>query len=132
MAKRKPKKPPRPKLRKWFPQRGPTWLKLEPAGLATVGGLFFATCSMLVYLARQLFGSDIELPDIVVGVVLTFVVSYAGTGIFVWYMLHLAEGELGRPKPPAGAQEEPEFETAAVPESMPDEEQIPAETEEPS
>ena len=97
MAKRKPKKPPRPKLRKWFPHRGPTWLKLEPAGLATVGGLFFTACSVVVYLVRQLTGHDIALQDVVAGVTLTFVVSYAGTGLFVWYLLHLAEDELDHP-----------------------------------
>lgn len=74
-------------------------MKLEPAGLATVGGLFFATCSVVVYLVRQLAGGEIPLQDVVVGVTLTFVVSYAGTGLFVWYMLHLAEGELDRPRP---------------------------------
>ena len=87
---------------------------------------------MLVYLVRQLAGSPIDLTNIVTGVALTFVVSYAGTGFFVWYLLHLAEGELGRPKPAAEPESEPdtEVETGTVPESGPEEAPEPTETEE--
>jgi hypothetical protein len=111
-------------------------LKLEPAGLAAVGGLFFATCSVVVYLVRQLTGSAISLQDMAVGVSLTFVVSYGGTGLFVWYMLHLAEGELDRAR--ARATTEFEYEFGPDPEMDPSTEipgaepHEPAETEEPS
>lgn len=98
MAKKKLRKPPRPKLRTWFPKRGPTWLKLEPAGLALVGGLFFATCAMVFYLVRQLTGAVIGIDEIVVRVALTFFLGYTGAGFFVWYLLHLAEQELDRGK----------------------------------
>jgi len=76
---------------------------------------------MVVYLARQLAGSDIELTDIVTGVTLTFAVSYAGTGFFVWYMLHLAESELDQPQPHSTSDEpEPDLDPTAVPESEPE------------
>lgn len=68
------------------------------------------------------------------GVSLTFVVSYGGTGLFVWYMLHLAEGELDR----ARAHARTEYEFDADPEMDPGldvpmaDTQEAAETEEPS
>lgn len=94
MLKKKPKYPQRPKTRRWFPPQGQKWLKLEPARLAPIGGLFFAACSMLLYLVRLLTGQEIEPQQIVVSVAATFLVSYAGTGFFVWYMLRTAENEL--------------------------------------
>lgn len=134
MAKKRTKKPPRPKLRKWFPHRGQTWLKLEPAGLALTGGLFFATCAMVLYLVRQLAGAPMDLQDVVTGVALTFFVSYTGIGFFVWYLLHLAETELDKPKkkgsvepgfdvpqdpvPAADTQADPVQETAEIEEQQ--------------
>jgi len=95
--KKKSQAPPRPKLRNWFPRRERTWLKLEPARLATVGGLLFSTCSVVIYFARQLAGAPVSVQEILTGVALTFLVSYTGTGFFVWYMLYLSEKE--RPQP---------------------------------
>ena len=100
MAKKRLRKPPRPKLRTWFPKRGPTWLKLEPAGLALVGGLFFATCAMVFYLIRLLSGAVMGIDEILIRVALTFFLGYTGAGFFVWYLLHLAEHELDRGKAP--------------------------------
>lgn len=94
MLKRKPKIPQRPKTRRWFPEQGQKWLKLEPARLAPIGGLFFAACSMLLYLVRLLLGQEIESQRIIVSVATTFLVSYAGTGFYVWYILRKAENEL--------------------------------------
>lgn len=59
-----------------------------------VGGLFFATLTMVVYLVRQLMGEPVDLQRVAVGIVLAFFVSYTGTGFFVWYILHVAESEL--------------------------------------
>lgn len=94
MLKKKPKNPTRPKTRRWFPQQGQKWLKLEPARLAPIGGLFFATCTMVLYLVRLLLGHEIEPQTILIGVATTFLVSYAGTGFYVWYLLRTAENKL--------------------------------------
>lgn len=83
--------------RRWFPTQGQKWLKLEPARLAPIGGLFFAACSMLLYLVRLVLGQEIEVQRIVVSVATTFLVSYAGTGFYVWYVLRMAENELDHP-----------------------------------
>lgn len=91
MSKKPPKKPDLPKPRNFFPEQGPRWLKVEPARLATLGGLFFSTCVMIFYFIRQCLGTAMELEDLVLGVAKTFLVSYAGTGFFVWYMLRIAE-----------------------------------------
>ncbi len=99
MLKKKPKNPTRPKTRRWFPQQGQKWLKLEPARLAPIGGLFFATCTMILYLVRLLLGHEIEPQTILIGVATTFLVSYAGTGFYVWYLLRTAESKLDQPAP---------------------------------
>ena len=91
-----PKKPDLPKPRLLFPELGPRWLKMEPARLAMLGGLFFSTCVMVFYFIRQCFGSTMALPDVVLGVAKTFLVSYAGTGFFVWYLLRVAEAHAAR------------------------------------
>ena len=59
---------------------------------------------MLLYLVRLLLGHEIEAQRIVVSVATTFLVSYAGTGFYVWYILRMAENELDRSaaKPPPG------------------------------
>lgn len=49
---------------------------------------------MLLYLVRLLLGYEIEAQRIIVGVAATFLVSYAGTGFYVWYILRMAENEL--------------------------------------
>jgi len=94
VQKKKPKSPIRPKTRRWFPQQGQKWLKLEPARLAPIGGLFFSTCTTVLYLVRLLLGQEIEPKTVVINVATTFLVSYAGTGFYVWYILRTAENEL--------------------------------------
>jgi len=97
VLKKKTRNPLRPKTRRWFPTQGQKWLKLEPARLAPIGGLFFAACTMILYLVRLLTGQEIEAQQIIVSVAATFLVSYAGTGFFVWYILRTAENELDHP-----------------------------------
>lgn len=60
---------------------------------------------MLLYLVRLLMGHEIEAQRILVSVATTFLVSYAGTGFYVWYILRMAENELDRApaKPPGDA-----------------------------
>lgn len=97
MLKKKPKSPPRLKTRHWFPPQGQKWLKLEPARLAPIGGLLFATFTMILYLVRLLLGHEIEPQTVLIGVATTFLVSYAGTGFYVWFLLRTAETELDHP-----------------------------------
>lgn len=99
MLKKKLKSPPRLKTRRWFPPQGQKWLKLEPARLAPIGGLFFSTCTMLLYLVRLLMGQEIDPQTVLLGVATTFLVSYAGTGFYVWYLLRTAETELAEQAP---------------------------------
>ena len=99
MLKKKQKSPPRLKTRRWFPPQGQKWLRLEPARLAPIGGLFFSTCTMLLYLVRLLMGQEIEPQTVLLGVATTFLVSYAGTGFYVWYLLRTAETELAEAPP---------------------------------
>ena len=80
---------------------GPRWLKVEPARLALLGGLFFSMVVMVFYFIRQITGTLMEPADVLLGVAKTFLVSYAGTGFFVWYLLRVADHELSHrtPKP---------------------------------
>lgn len=52
---------------------------------------------MLLYLVRLLLGHPIEPQTVVVGVATTFLVSYGGTGFYVWYLLRKAETALDHP-----------------------------------
>lgn len=70
-----------------------------------IGGLFFSTCVMIFYFVRQLLGTPMDPPDVVLGVAKAFLVSYAGTGFFVWYLLRVAERNLNRPSPNVEADE---------------------------
>lgn len=70
---------------------GPRWLKLEPLPLAMLGGVFFGTLAMVFYFIRQCLGVPMAPDTVLIGVARTFLVSYAGTGFFVWYILHVAE-----------------------------------------
>jgi hypothetical protein len=88
------KKPELPKPREFFPDMGPRWIKMEPARLAMLGGLFFSTLLMLIYFVRQLMGATMAPMEMILGIAKTFLVSYAGTGFFVWYLLRIAEREL--------------------------------------
>lgn len=69
-----------------------------------LGGLFFATCTMIVYLIRQLSGEPVDAQHAAVSVALVFLASYAGTGFYVWYMLKVAESEFDRPRPKPTAE----------------------------
>lgn len=69
---------------------------------------------MILYLVRLLSGYSIEPQAVIIGVAATFLVSYAGTGFYVWYILRMAENELDQPaaKPErrldaAGSHEKP-------------------------
>lgn len=76
---------------------GPRWLKLEPLRLATLGGVFFSTLAMVFYFIRQCLGAPMAPEAMLIGVARTFLVSYAGTGFFVWYILRVADEELATP-----------------------------------
>jgi len=93
-------KPERPRLRR-RPDTGPQWLVLEPARLALVGGSFFATVALAYQVVRQWRGATLGIFEVAIGVGLTFVVSYAATGCFVWFLLWVAERELEPEEVPA-------------------------------
>ncbi len=76
---------------------GPRWLKVEPLRLAMLGGVFFGTLAMVFYFIRQLLGAPMEPEAMLLGVARTFLVSYAGTGFFVWYILRVADDQLSAP-----------------------------------
>lgn len=85
-------KPERPRLRR---SRKATeqWLILEPSRLAAVGGAFCAVLVLVVNLLRQLLGGVVSPGNVLVAASLTFVVSYTLIGVFVWYLLWVAEKE---------------------------------------
>jgi len=76
-------------------------LALDPHRLGLLGGVACATLALFAYVVRQRFGGPMLPSEVLVGVSATFVVSYALIGIFVWYLLRLAEHEFG---PPGGAK----------------------------
>ena len=109
---------------------GPRWLKIEPSRLAMLSALFFSTCVMLFYFIRQCLGVSMGPVEVLLGVAKTFLVSYAGTGFFVWYLLRVAERELPQTsKKPlkrmhirAEAENvEPQWEEAGLPPEEPEE-----------
>lgn len=108
---------------------GPRWLKMEPPRLALLSALFFSTCVMVFYFIRQCLGRSMEPPELLLGIAKTFLVSYAGTGFFVWYLLRVAERELPQisKKPPPrkhireDAEEEMHWEEPIPPPEEPEE-----------
>lgn len=98
MAKPDPKKLiRRPRYRRIFGKRAPAWLVLEPNRLGLLGAAIFATLAMLYFGVRNAAGAQLPPRQVLVGVGITFVLSYAAVGIFVWYMLFVAEREFGPP-----------------------------------
>ncbi len=88
----------RPRLAKPKP-REEYWLVLDPHRTGMVGGALAGWLAAIVYgvlaLARweAVFG-----PPQLVSVALSFVVGYAGTGIFVLYLLRVGEREFPLPE----------------------------------
>ena len=77
--------------------RGPQWLVMEPHRLGLAGASILTTLVVLVYGLRLMGGASIEPSSMVVGAGMTFVVSYAAVGLFVWFALHVAFSEFGPP-----------------------------------
>jgi hypothetical protein len=85
-------KPGRPRLRRPR-KRAEQWLILEPARLAALGGAVCGLLVLLVNLLRQVAGIPVSPGNVLVAAALTFVVSYTLIGVFVWYLLWVAEKE---------------------------------------
>ena len=51
--------------------------------------------TMVFYFVRQQMGISMDPMDMVLGIFRVFLVSYAGTGFFVWYLLRVAERQTG-------------------------------------
>ncbi len=67
---------------------------MEPARLAMLGGSICATLAMVYVFIRQQLGMVVDPGQALVRVGLAFVISYAVTGLFVYYLLWVAEKEL--------------------------------------
>jgi hypothetical protein len=97
MTERVYKKPERPRPKPpWKEENRPGWLIPEPARLAPVGGLFCALIALFYYSIRQYAGIQYGVGPFLVGVSLTFVIGYTTTGLFVYYLLWVAEREFPR------------------------------------
>lgn len=62
-----------------------------------LGGVFFSTLAMVFYFIRQCLGVSMEPETMLLGVARTFLVSYAGTGFFVWYILRVVDEQKSAP-----------------------------------
>ena len=83
----------RPLRRKWIKESGPAWVVLAPSRVAPVGGFFFTALALTFYIAKQALGYETDFLRMVFGTVFTFVLSYAATGLFVWFLLIVGERE---------------------------------------
>jgi hypothetical protein len=97
MMGKKPEKPERPKLAPflgWLGAKEAKWLIVEPRKIGLFGGAVFGTLALVFYFVRQLFGHPMSIQEVLIGAFLTFVVGYAGTGLFVVYVLWVGEREI--------------------------------------
>lgn len=85
-------KPERPRLRRRAKPVG-QWLILEPARLGAVGGAVCALLALVANFVRHLAGGAVAPGGVIVSAALTFVVGYTLVGVFVWYLLSVAERE---------------------------------------
>lgn len=84
----------RPKRKRFFKQRTPAWLVLEPNRIGMAGGAVAATLALIFYFTRHLSGHEMPPERVLIGAAATFVVGYGAFGIFTWYLLWVAEREL--------------------------------------
>ena len=87
----------RPPHRRVFVDRGPQWLVLEPHRLGMAAAALFSVLAMLGYNIAGWLGVPVPVSQMLIGAVATFVISYAAVGLFVWYVLLVAEREFGAP-----------------------------------
>lgn len=88
----------RPKRKRFFKQRTPAWLVLEPNRIGMAGGAVAATLALVFYFFRQVSGHEMPPERVLIGAAATFVVGYGAFGIFTWYLLWVAEQELPIPE----------------------------------
>lgn len=67
---------------------------MEPTRLAMLGAVFFSWLALIYYLVRLWLGTAYTPQAVILGVVWTFLVSYAAVGVFVCYLLGVAAREL--------------------------------------
>ena len=72
----------------------PGRLILEPHRIGLLFGSTLATLVLLVQLFRQWQGAELAPTTVIFGVCATFIVAYGGAGLFVIYLLYVAEKEL--------------------------------------
>jgi hypothetical protein len=99
VTKKKPQRNELPRIRRHrWKESG--WLILEPSRIGAIAGCFFSGVAALVYLVRQQLGIPMAIADVALGVAKSFVVSYVAAGVFVLYLLWIAERELLPPDEP--------------------------------
>ncbi len=91
----------------WRSRKNPGWIVLEPARLAPLGGAVAVVLALTYYLLREWWGVPMAASDVIVRVALVFVVGYAATGIFVWYVMAVAWRELTSREPERNPEEHP-------------------------
>ncbi len=84
----------RPRLRPSFGLMRPGRLILEPHRIGMIAGFGLATLVLLILVLQQWQGADLAPTTVIVGVFTTFIVSYGSAGLFVIYLLYIAEKEL--------------------------------------
>jgi len=82
------------KIRNFFAYKGPRWLDLNPYRLGFLGGVFFGWLNLVYYIVRSWYGAVYTPQAMLLGVGRTFLVSYAAVGLFVCYLLWVAQREL--------------------------------------
>ncbi len=87
-------KSPRLRIRDFFADEGPRWLDLNPLRLGFLGGVFFGWLDLLYYVLRTWSGVIYTPQSVVLGVARTFLAGYAAVGLFVCYLLWVAQREL--------------------------------------
>lgn len=85
----------RPQYRRIFKDTGPQWLVLEPHRLGLIAGSLFTVIVLVVYSVIGVWRGPLPFGQQLIGAMATFVVGYAGVGIYVWYLLYVTEQEFG-------------------------------------
>lgn len=93
--------PERYRPRRWFDPNLRYWFILEPARLGMVGGAVAAVGTLTYLYIRQQMGLVMEPSYVLFRIALAFVVSYALTGLFVYYLVWVADRELNAAPAPA-------------------------------
>jgi hypothetical protein len=123
-------RPAHPRLKRFYTPAARAWIIMDPARLALLGATVISWLALVIFFLVK--GDALRPLALLVRVGATFVVSYAGIGLFVCFIIWVAERELWAKKPAEAvaaetASEEPD---AAENESAETEDSAPAPAEE--